>query len=48
MDIDGGECMQVDPDKIEAECFSHSLDICLRRMFVYLKTTCYDTDGSLL
>lgn len=48
MDVDGGDCMQVDPEKVEAECLSRTLDICLKRIFMYLKTTCHDTDGSLL
>lgn len=47
MDVDG-ECMQVDPDKLEAESFSHTLDVCLRRLFMYMKTTCHDPDGGLL
>lgn len=47
MDVDI-ECMQLVPDKSEAECFSHTLDICLRRIFIYMKTTCHDTDGNLL
>jgi len=47
MDVDG-ECMQVDPDKLEAESFSHTLDVCLRRLFVYMNTTCHDPDGGLL
>lgn len=47
MDVDG-ECMQVDPDKLEAESYSHTLDVCLRRLFMYMNTTCHDPDGSLL
>jgi len=47
MDVDG-ECMQVDPDKVEAESFSRTLDICLLRLFLYLKTTCHDSDNGLL
>lgn len=46
MDVDG-ECMQVDPDKIE-ESLSHTLDICLLKLFTHLKTTCHGTDGNLL
>ncbi|XP_022170492.1 RNA polymerase I-specific transcription initiation factor RRN3-like isoform X1 [Myzus persicae] len=47
MDVDG-ECMQVDPDKLEAESFSHTLDVCLRRIFMYTNSTCHDPDGGLL
>lgn len=47
MDVDG-ECMEVDPDKVDAEYFSRTLDICLKRMFLYMKTTCYDVDDNLL
>jgi len=47
MDVDG-ECMQVDPEKLEAESFSHTLDVCLRRLYLYMKTTCHDPDGGLL
>jgi RNA polymerase I-specific transcription initiation factor RRN3 len=47
MDVDG-ECMQVDPDKVEAESFSRTLDICMLRLFLYLKTTCHDSDNGLL
>lgn len=48
MDVDG-ECLQADPEKLEAECFSHTLDICLRRIFMYIKSTCHDPDdGKLL
>lgn len=51
MDIDG-EYMQVEPDKAkteeETECFLHTLDICLKRIFTYLKTKCHDTEGNLL
>ncbi|XP_027843438.1 RNA polymerase I-specific transcription initiation factor RRN3-like isoform X1 [Aphis gossypii] len=47
MDVDG-EYMQVDPDKLEAESFSHTLDICLKRLFMYMKTTCHDLNGDLL
>lgn len=47
MDIDG-ECMEVDSHKVEAECFSHTLDVCLGKIFVYMKTFCHDADGNLL
>jgi len=47
MDVDG-EYMQVDPDKLEAESFSHTLDVCLKRLFMYMKTTCHDLNGDLL
>jgi len=47
MDVDG-ESMQVDANKIEAEGFSRTLDICLKRLFLYLKVTCHDPDGNLL
>jgi len=42
------ECMQVDPDKLDAESFSHTLDVCLRRLFIYMNTTCHDHDSGLL
>lgn len=45
MDIDG-ECMEV--DKVETECFSHTLDICLGKIFVHMKTFCHNADGNLL
>lgn len=48
MDVDGEDCMQVDKEKVEAECLSRTLDICLRRIFMYMKTTCYDANGGLL
>lgn len=47
MDVDG-ECMQVNPDKVEAESLSHTLDICLLRLFTHMKTTCHSSDGNLL
>lgn len=47
MDVDG-ECMQVDPDKLDAESFSRTLDICMLRMFMFMKNTCHDSGGSLL
>lgn len=47
MDVDG-ESILPDPEKIEAEGFSRTLDICLRRIFTYMKETCYDSNGSLL
>lgn len=39
---------QVDADKVEAECFSGTLDVCLKEIFIYLKTTCHNADGTLL
>jgi len=48
MDVDEGECMKVCPKKIEEENFSDTLDICLKRIFIYMKTTCHNPDGSLL
>jgi len=47
MDVDG-ECMQVDPDKIDAESYSRILDVCLKKLFLYMKITCHDPDGNLL
>lgn len=47
MEVDG-ECVQVDPNKVESESFLHTLDICLLRIFSYLKTTCHNPDGGLL
>lgn len=47
MDVDG-DCMKVDPDKICAENYSRTLDICLKEIYNYMKTTCYDSDGRLL
>jgi RNA polymerase I-specific transcription initiation factor RRN3 len=47
IDVDG-ERIQVDPEKMEVECFSRTLDICLRRIFMYMKTTCHDSDGNLM
>lgn len=47
MDVDG-ECMQADANKVEGDNFSLVLDICLKRIFVYLKTSCHDPDGTLL
>lgn len=47
MEIDG-DSIQIDTDAKEVECFSHTLDICLIRIFVYLKSICYDTDGHLM
>lgn len=47
MDVDG-DCTKVDSVKSEAACFSHTLDICLRKIFMYMKTTCYDDDGNLM
>lgn len=48
MDVDSGGCMKVGPDKDEQESFSDTLDICLERIFIYLKNTCHNPDGSLL
>lgn len=45
MDVDA-ECMQDNSNK--EECFSHTLDVCLRRIFVYLKTSCHDSNGILM
>lgn len=42
MDID---CENV---QVEAECFSRTLDICLKNLFLYMKQICYDADGNLL
>lgn len=47
MDIDG-ESMQINSNKREIECFSHTLDICLIRIFMYIKNICHDSDGNLL
>jgi len=41
MDVDEGGCMKV-------ENFSDTLDVCLKRIFIYMKTTCHNPDGSLL
>lgn len=48
MDIDINCSMEVDPDKSEEEYFSHILDICLGKIFVYMNTFCHDSDGNLL
>jgi len=48
MDVDDGGCMKVCPSKIEEENFSDTLDICLKRIFTYMKTTCHSPDGILL
>lgn len=47
MDVDG-ESVQVDSDKLDAENFSRTLDICLKRLFLYMKITCHDPDGNLM
>lgn len=48
MDVDG-EHIPIDPEKVEAEYFSRTLDVCLRRIFIYMKTTCYNPkDDSLM
>ncbi|VVC30424.1 Hypothetical protein CINCED_3A002920 [Cinara cedri] len=48
MDVDDENCMKVDPDKLNAENYSRTLDICLKVLYNYIKTTCFDTEGSLL
>lgn len=48
MDVDDGGCLKVCPNKIEGENFSDTLDICLKRIFIYMKTTCHSPDGILL
>lgn len=47
MEVDG-ECAQANSNKVESENFSRTLDICLLRVFSFLKTTCHSPDGSLL
>jgi len=48
MDIDEGGCVKVCPKEIEEGNFSDTLDICLKRIFTYMKTTCHNADGRLL
>lgn len=48
MDVDDGGCIKVDPNKVEEEHFSDTLDICLKRIFIYMKTVCHNSNGSLL
>lgn len=48
MDVDDGGCIRVDPNKAEEENFSNTLDICLKRIFIYMKTVCHNSNGSLL
>lgn len=47
MDVDG-ECTQINPDKVETESLSYTLDICMLRLFTHMKTTCHGSDGNLL
>lgn len=47
MDIDVDN-VQVDTNIKEVECYSHTLDICLIQMFIYLKNICHDADGNIL
>lgn len=59
-EIDNILPMDIDEDNIQsninttiskinkAECYSHILDICLLRIFTYMKTTCHNTDDNLL
>ncbi|VVC30426.1 RNA polymerase I specific transcription initiation factor RRN3 [Cinara cedri] len=46
MDIDDN--IQGKPNKTETQCFSHTIDICLLRLFVYMKTTCHNIVDSLV
>lgn len=48
MDVDDGVCIKVGPNKPEEENFSNTLDICLKRIFIYMKTVCHNPNGSLL
>lgn len=45
MDVDG-ECMQTNSNKVE--CFSHTLDICIKRVFIFLKSACHDSNDDLM
>lgn len=55
VEIDNIFSMDVDEDNIHGninktkpECFSHTLDICLLRIFAFMKTTCHNIDDSIL
>lgn len=48
MDVDGESTMQPNSEEVEAKGFSRTLDICLRKIFMYMKETCYDSNGRLL
>jgi len=47
MEIDCGS-IQINPSKVEAENLSRTLDICLKKIFEFMKTTCYDAEGFLM
>lgn len=45
MDVDE-DCTQVGSNKVES--FPYILDICLKRLFTFMKTTCHNADNVLL
>lgn len=47
MEIDCSS-IQVDPTKFVAENLSHTLDICHKKLFEFIKATCHDADGNLM
>ncbi|XP_050436461.1 RNA polymerase I-specific transcription initiation factor RRN3-like [Adelges cooleyi] len=47
MDIDGDD-VETNPDRLESEYFSRSLDICMLRIFKFLKSSCHDKSGVLI
>ncbi|XP_050531899.1 RNA polymerase I-specific transcription initiation factor RRN3-like [Daktulosphaira vitifoliae] len=47
MDVDG-DCISASPEIQESESFVCTLDMCLKRIFDYIKTFCYDKEGVLL
>lgn len=47
LDIDYNNT-KINAGKVEVECFSATLDVCLKEIFIYLKTTCHNADGTLL
>lgn len=47
MDVDEDN-MHGNINNTNAECFSHTLDICLLRIFAFMKTMCHNIDDSLL
>lgn len=48
MDLNDGGHMESGPNKAIEEQFSDTLDICLKKIFIYMKNTCHKADGSLL
>lgn len=47
MDIDGDN-VETNPDRLESEYFSRSLDICILRIFKFVKSSCHDKSGVLM